>query len=76
MENLLLKILLFSIFFPTNQDEEVTTYVQIGIKMLYQSTDSAERDKCIGCEGLLAKRFRGNFSRVVKSLAKSGLFSA
>lgn len=37
-----------------------------------QNTDSADRDKWIGCEGLRAKRFLGSFSNVFKRRMKSG----
>lgn len=37
-----------------------------------QKTDSAERDRCIGCDGLRAKRFFGNLSSMFNNRTKSG----
>lgn len=51
----------------------ITLYANRFLRLL-QKTLSADRDKCTGCEGLLANRFFGNFSNVFSSCVKSGLF--
>ncbi|KAI5719323.1 hypothetical protein M8J76_008590 [Diaphorina citri] len=43
-------------------------------RMILQKTDSADRDRFSGCDGLRARmRFLGNFSRDFMRVMKSGL---
>lgn len=86
-----LSVIIFILLF-TNKDLAIfaqfyiyTTRTTVYLNRLkcIQNTDSAERERCIGWEGLRANLLRGNFSKqfcnfaiVVNNFAKSGRFSA